>query len=136
MNIQQAIDTIAAKAGLDPAIAERAAGTILSVISQELDPQTSARLFGKLPGALDLAATHQVDAGGGGLLGSIASSLLGAKAGVLAAGFTQLESTGLSVAQIEQVATNMLAYIKAGAGADIAKQVAASIPMLGGAKAA
>lgn len=132
MNIQQTIDQIAAKIGIDAAVAERAAGTILSVIQQELDPQMAATLFGKLEGATELATSHQVDAGGGGLLGSIASSLLGAKAGVLAAGFTQLEATGLSTMQIEQAATSMLAYIKAGAGADLAKQVAASIPMLGG----
>ena len=42
MNIQQVIDAIAAKAGIEPAAAERAAGTILSVIQQEIDPQVAA----------------------------------------------------------------------------------------------
>jgi hypothetical protein len=135
MNIQQAVDQIAAKVGIDAATAERAAGTLLSVIQQELDPQTSASLFAKLGGAEELATQHQVDAAGGGMLSSIASSLLGAKAGVLAAGFTQLEASGLTMVQIEQAALGIMTYIKSGAGADIAKQVASSIPMLGGNKA-
>ena len=41
MKIQQVIDNIATAAGIDPSAAERAAGTILSVIQGELDPATS-----------------------------------------------------------------------------------------------
>ena len=61
----------------------------------------------------------------------MAGSVLGSKAGVLAAGFSQLESSGLTIAQIESAATNILAYIKANAGGDFAKQVATSIPGFG-----
>src|SRR5438552_18689581 len=82
MNIQQVIDAIAAKAGIEPAAAERAAGTILSVIQQEVDPQVAASLFDKLPGASELAAANAVNASSGGYLSSIATSVLGNKAGV------------------------------------------------------
>lgn len=130
MNIQQVIDQVATSSGLDTAAAERAAGTILSVIQQEVDPGVSASLFAKLPGAADLAAANAVSASSGGFLSSIASSVLGNKAGVLAAGLTQLEASGLTLAQIESAAATILAYVKSGAGGDVAKQVAAALPGL------
>lgn len=130
MNIQQVIDTIATKAGLDTAAAERAAGTILSVIQQEVDPKVAASLFDKLPGAADLAAANAVSASSGGFLSSIATSVLGTKAGVLAAGLTQLEASGLTLAQIKAAATSILTYVRTSAGGDIAKQVADALPGL------
>jgi len=130
MNLQQVIDTIAAKAGIDAAAAERAAGTILSVVQQEVDPSVSAQLFQKLPGAAELAAANAVNPAAGGFLSSLASSVLGTKAGVLAAGFTQLESSGLTVAQIESAAASILSYLKANAGADLAGKVAEALPGL------
>ena len=130
MNIQQVIDAIAAKAGIEPAAAERAAGTILSVIQQEVDPQVAVSLFEKLPGASELAAANAVNASSGGYLSSIATSVLGNKAGVLAAGLAQLEASGLTLAQIENVATNILAYVKTNAGGDIGREVAEALPGL------
>ena len=130
MNLQQAIDTIAAKAAIDPTAAERAAGTILSVIQQEVDPSISGQLFQNLPGAAELAAANAVSVATGGFLSSIANSVLGNKAGVLAAGFTQLESSGLTMAQIESAAVNILSYVKANAGADMAQKVADALPGL------
>jgi hypothetical protein len=131
MNLQQVIDQIAEKIGIDGNAAERAVGTLLSVIQQQLEPETSASLFSKLSGAEDLAAANLVEASDGGLLGSIAGTLLGAKAGIMAAGFSQLQEVGLSLDQIKDAGMDMFAYIKSGAGADIAKQVAASVPGLG-----
>jgi len=130
MNIQQVIDAIAVKAGIESAAAERAAGTILSVIQQEVDPQVAASLFAKLPGASELAAANAVNASSGGYLSSIATSVLGNKAGVLAAGLTQLEASGLTLAQIENVAANILAYVKTNAGGDIGRKVAEALPGL------
>ena len=130
MNIQQVVDAIATKAGLDSTASERAVGTILSVIQQEVDPQTATSLFEKLPGAAELATANAVSASSGGFLSSIATSVLGAKAGVLAAGLTQLEASGLTLAQIEGVAASVLAYVKANASGDIAGKVAAALPGL------
>lgn len=130
MNAQQLVDTIAAKTGLDTASAEHAAGTILSVIQQEVDPTVAASLFEKLAGASDLAAANAVSASSGGFLSSIATSVLGSKAGVLAAGLTQLEASGLTLAQVESAAAALLAYVKSGAGGDLAKQISAALPGL------
>src|SRR5262245_40132808 len=130
MNVQQVIDAVAAKAGLDQAAAERAAGTILSVIQQEVDPAVAASLFAKLPGAAELAAANAVDPSSGGMLGSLATSFLGNKGGVLAAGFSQLEASGLTLTQISDAATAILAYIRTSAGSDIAKEIANAVPGL------
>jgi hypothetical protein len=130
MNVQQVIEAVAAKANLDPAAAERAAGTILSVIQQEVDPSVAASLFAKLPGAAELAAANAVNPSSAGMLGSIATSFLGKKGGVLAAGFTQLEASGLTLAQIKDAAASILAYIRTSAGSDIAKEVANALPGL------
>lgn len=56
--------------------------------------------------------------------------MLGSKAGVLAAGLTQLEASGLTLAQIESATASLLAYVKTGAGGDLAKQVSAALPGL------
>jgi hypothetical protein len=130
MNVQQIIDAVAAKANLDPVAPERAAGTILSVIQQEVDPSIAASLFAKLPGAAELAAANAVNPCSGGMLGSIATSLLGNKGGVLAAGFSQLEASGLTLAQIKAAATSILTYIRTSAGSDFANEVSHALPRL------
>jgi hypothetical protein len=130
MNVHQVIDAVAAKTNLDPAAAERAAGTILSVIQQEVAPSVAASLFAKLPGAAELAAANVVNPSAGGMLGTIATSFLGNKGGVLAAGFTQLEASGLTLAQIKDAATSILDYIRTSAGSDIAKEVTNALPGL------
>ena len=130
MNAEQIIDTIAAQGGIDAKSAESAAGTILSVIQQELDPAISAQLFQKLPGAAELASAFQVNAGGGGLLGSLASAVMGARGAILAAGFSQLQSSGLSMSQIEQAAMHVLEYVRANAGAGFVKHVTDAVPGL------
>jgi hypothetical protein len=136
MNLQQVVDLIAAKSGLDTGAAERAAGTILSVIQQEVDPALAAQLFQKLPGAAELADANAVVSGGGGFISSIASGVLGTKAGVLAAGFAQLQGTGLTMQQIEGAAGNLLSYVKANAGPKITAQVTGALPGLSGSRAA
>jgi hypothetical protein len=128
MNLQSAIDEIATTAGLNPAVAERAVGIILSVVQQDVDPAVVAQVFSKLPGAAELAAANVVSASSGGFLSSIAGSVLGAKAGVAAAGLSQLESSGLTLTQIELAAEELLAYVKANAGATMAAKIAGSLP--------
>ena len=94
-NIQDFVDLIATKAGVDPATAETAIGTILSAIQQEGDATKVGQLFNQIPGAADLAQKHAVVVGsGGGVLGSLsglASSVVGKDAGVLVAAIGQLE---------------------------------------------
>ena len=130
MNLQSAIDEIATTAGINTTAAERAVGTILSVIQQEVEPSVASQIFAKLPGASELAAANRVNASTGGFLSTIAGSVLGAKAGVVAAGLTQIENSGLSLAQIELAGEELLAYVKANAGATLASKIAGAVPGL------
>ena len=133
-SIQSFVDAIAAKASVDPAIAETAVGTILSVIQQEGDAAKVGQLFQQLPGAAELAQKHAVVAGsGGGLLGTlsgVADKVIGGDAGILVAALAQLEATNLSAQQIKNIGTAFLAYIKENANSDLIKEIVDAIPGL------
>ena len=132
--IQNFVDTVAAKANIDPAAAETAVGTILSLIQQEADAAKVAQVFAKIPGAAELAQQHTVTVGsGGGLLGGLsdlASSVMGKNAGLLAAGLVQIESTGLSFGQIKNVGNALLTYIKGAVDPALFTQIINSVPGL------
>jgi hypothetical protein len=133
-SIQSFVDAIAAKASVDPAVAETAVGTILSVIQQEGDAAKVGQLFQQLPGAAELAQKHAVVAGsGGGLLGTlsgVADKVIGGDAGILVAALAQLEATNLSAQQIKNIGTAFLAYIKENANSDLVKEIVDAIPGL------
>lgn len=75
--IDSFIDDVAKRSNIDPAAAETAVGTILSVIQQEANSSTVTQLFDHLPGAADLAQKHAVVAGSGAGMGGALSSLGG-----------------------------------------------------------
>jgi hypothetical protein len=132
--IQSFVDTIAAKAVVDPEAAETAVGTILSVIQQEGNAAKVAQLFNQLPGAADLAQKHAVVVGaGGGLLGTlsgVAGKVIGDDAGILVAAMAQIEATNLSVQQIKNISAQLSSPIKENANPDLVKQIVDAIPSL------
>jgi hypothetical protein len=65
LSIDGLVDDVARRSNIDPAAAETAVGTILSVIQQEANPSTVTQVFDHLPGAADLAQKHVVVAGSG-----------------------------------------------------------------------
>ena len=138
MNAQDVVNTIAQKTSIDQPTTEKVVGTILSVIQHEVDAATVEPWFAKLPGADQLAQQYDVmraapASGGGGLLGSLQSALggiLGGKAGALVNGVAQLESTGLSMAQIQQAAATLIQQAKTAAGPQLTSQVLDSVPGL------
>lgn len=56
--IESFVDDIAKRSNIDPAAAETAVGTILSVILQEGNPSKVSQLFDHLPGAAELAQKY------------------------------------------------------------------------------
>jgi hypothetical protein len=132
--IQSFVDTIAAKANVEPEAAETAVGTILSVIQQEGNSTQVAELFKQLPGAAELAQKHAVVVGsGGGILGSlsgVADKVIGGDAGILVAALAQIEATNLTTQQIRNIGTALLAYIKENANPHLVKQIVDTIPAL------
>ncbi len=127
--MQDLIGKVATATGLDAAKAEKALGIMLSLVKTQGDQSKVEELFGKLPGATELAAKHGGDgASKGGLLGMLGGGLMG---GPLAA-ITKLQSAGLSMAQIKTLGTVTLDHAKDKAGPDLVRQVAGSIPGLSG----
>ena len=127
--MQELIARIVTKTGLDPERAEKALGIMLSLVKSQGNQQKVGELFARLPGAEELAGRHGGDGSrGGGLLGMLGGGLMG---GPLAA-ITKLQAAGLNMDQIKGLGTETLSYAKEVAGEDLVRQVAGSIPGLGG----
>lgn len=137
MPIQDLVNTIATQANLDPQVAEKAAGTVLSVLQHEA-PEQAASLFAKMPGAAQLAQSFDVMAAGnqsGGLISSITGFLSGAageKVGALVNGMAALKASGLTVEQIQQAGTAVIAHAKQSADPQLVDKIVASVPGLKG----
>jgi hypothetical protein len=131
--IESFVDEIARRSKIDPAAAETAVGTILSVIQQEGNPSKVTQLFSDLPGAADLAQKHPVVSGSGtgvgGVLSSLAGKFIGADAGVMVAAMAQIEQTGLSLQQIKNIGSGLLSYIE-DANPTLAKEILDKVPSL------
>lgn len=127
--MQDLIAKVSAETGLGAAKTEQAIGIMLNLVRTQGNQNKVAELFAKLPGAAELAAKHGGDgASSGGLLGMLGGGLMG---GPLAA-ISKLSAIGLSMDQIKQVGTATLDHAKAKAGSALVKDVAGSIPGLGG----
>lgn len=130
MTLQQLIDQIGTAANIPPQTAEAAAGTILSVIYQELDPAQATAIFSKLPGASDLAMAHPVQANSG-VLASIAGAVLGNKGAIAAAGLSQLQGLGLSTSQIASLGAALKGFLAKNGGSGALTEIVNAIPGLG-----
>jgi hypothetical protein len=132
-DVTSLVDDVAKRSNIDPATAEAAIGTILSVIQQEANPSSVARLFANLPGAADLAQKHAVAVGSGsglaGAMSNIAGKFLGTDAGIMVAAIAQIQQTGLSMDQIKNVGGGLLSYIK-DVDPALAKQIGDTVPGL------
>jgi hypothetical protein len=127
--MQDLIDRIVTATGLPPEKTEQALGVVLNLIKTQGNQQKVGELFGKLPGAAELATKWGGDgAARGGLLGMLAGGMMG---GPLAA-VSKLSAIGLSMDQIKQLGTLTLDHAKQKAGSQLVKDVAGSIPGLSG----
>ncbi|WP_245331147.1 hypothetical protein [Mesorhizobium sophorae] len=72
MDVQDIVNTVSQKAGLDQATTEKVVGTIFSVLEHEAEGTSASSFFAKIPGADALAQKYDVmaaaPAGGGGFL--------------------------------------------------------------------
>lgn len=138
MNAQDIVNTVSTQLKLDPATAEKAVGTIFSVLEHESGGIASASIFTNIPGADALAHSYDVMAsaeGSGGLVSSL-TSLLGAsfgeKAGAMVNGIAQLRSLGLDVSQIEQAGETLLQQAQGAAGPKAVNGLIDAVPALKG----
>ncbi|MER9054639.1 hypothetical protein [Mesorhizobium sp. M0208] len=139
MDVQDIINTVSQKSGLNQALTEKIAGTIFSVLEHEAEGTTLSSFFARIPGADALAKQYDVmapgAASGGGLLSSLEGALggaLGEKTGALINGVAILKASGLTLTQISQAGTMLVQQAEAAAGPQLTNEVLASVPDLKG----
>lgn len=137
MNVQDIVNTVSQKAGLDQATTEKVVGTIFSVLEHEAEGTSASSFFAKIPGAGALAQKYDVMAAGGtsggGFLSSLQGALggvLGEKAGALINGVAALKASGLDMTQIQKAGTTLIQQAEAAAGPDLTNKVLSSVPSL------
>lgn len=133
--ISEMVDEVARRTGLNPESCEMLVGTVLSVLAHE--DQTHAKaLFAEVPGAFELAQSHDVMAApneGSGILGTLLRSIdqkFGEPAQAALNGVEQLTRSGLTVAQMQTAAKVFFSQIGVAAGPATVGNILASAPML------
>lgn len=128
--MNEIVDQIAAKAGIDPQLAEKAVGMILGFLQREAADGPIAKMIEAIPGASDLVAQYNGEGtgnGGGGLLGGLMSAIDGG--GIMGLG-QQLMSQGIGMSEISTLAKETIAVARQHAGDETVDQVIASVPGL------
>ena len=125
--MDQIISQLAAKFGIDEALAQKAVGMILNLLQSQGEGNAVAQLFDKLPGASELAAQGGGETSGGGLSGML-GGLMGGGTGEAMKLVGALQSEGLSMDQIKGLGAGLLDHAKAEAGEDLVRQAVSNIP--------
>jgi hypothetical protein len=122
--MQDVLNRIAAETGLTPEKAMEAVGHILNYMKNEATDPAVETMIAETPGAE--AAMASAGGGGGGLMGSVMGAFGG---GIMALG-AKLMGMGLDMGQIRMIATELVTYAKANAGAETVDRVIATTPGL------
>lgn len=117
--MDELIDRLAAKAGIDKVVAEKTAGAILGFLRKEGPADHVQALLDKIPGA-----ETAIDASGSG--GGFASMLGG---GVMALG-AKLMGFGLGMGDIQTIGRELFSFGRDKIGADGMKAIIAETPGL------
>ena len=122
--MQEVLNRIASETGLTPEKAMEAVGHILNYMKNEATDPAVETMIAETPGAEDAMAA--AGGGGGGLMGSVMGAFGG---GIMALG-AKLMGMGLDMGQIRMIATELVTYAKANAGAETVDRVIATTPGL------
>jgi hypothetical protein len=130
--MQELITRVAAAAGLDAGLAEKAVGIILGFLQKEGPAAEVSQMLAAMPGADQLiASAADAPGGSGGIMGSLmgmASSVMGG-GGVMALG-QQLMGAGLDMGQISTVGKELVAAGREQVGEETMGAIIGSIPGL------
>ncbi|WP_460449401.1 DUF2267 domain-containing protein [Alsobacter sp. SYSU BS001988] len=126
--MEDLISRISAASGMDPELARKAIGIILSFLQKEAPAEDVGRMFQAMPGAETLAAEQAGGGSGGGILGAIGGMMGG---GGLMALAGQLTSAGLSMDQMQTLGKELFAYGRETAGEDTMGAIVGAVPGLG-----
>lgn len=117
MSIQTLIENIATRVNIDAQLAEKLTGSVFSVI-QHGAPDISARIFSLIPGAAELAGSHDVltaGTGSGGIMGALSGlmdNVAGEKMSALLKAAAVLRASGLSSEQITDAGGQVIHYVR------------------------
>ena len=130
--IDQLIQQIASKVGIDESMARQAVGVVMGFLNREGDSSAVGSLFEKIPGAAELASQYEpgASAGLGGLMGKMGGMLGGNKMSGAMAAMAAFKETGLSVDQAQDIMPVVKDFISENAGADVMAQAINSVPAL------
>ena len=122
--MEEVLNRIAAETGLTPEKALEAVGHILNYMKNEATDPSVETMIAETPGAE--AAIAAAGGGGSGLMGSVMGAFGG---GIMALG-AKLMGMGLDMGQIRMIATELVTFAKAHAGAETVDRVIATTPGL------
>ena len=125
--MNELVNRIADKVGIEPAVAEKSVGMMLGFLQREAADGPVAKMIESIPGALDLVAKHNGEGEGKGLLGGLMSALGGG--GIMGLG-QQLMAQGLGMGEISKLAKETMAAAREYAGDEVVDEVVASVPGL------
>ena len=117
--MDELVDELAAKAGIDDAVAEKSAGIMLDYLRSEGPPDTVQALIDGIQGAEAAIAAARGASGHSRLMGG----------GLMAVG-TRLMGLGLAVTDIEKLARELFAFGRSKIGADRMGAIIAGTPGL------
>jgi len=131
--MQEVIDMIADKSGIERVKAETIVGLILGFIKREGPQGPVSKLFAAFPDtdAIIAQAAQQSSSGGG--LGSLVGglgSMLGGKTGDALTLAGQLAATGVPMGQIETAAQLLLKAARDEAGPKVVAEILSNLPAL------
>ena len=122
--MKELMQQVAVQLGIDEDQAEKAVGTLLSLVQTQGDSGKVAEMFNQMPGSAELAEQYGQESGGG-LMGMFGSALGGPIAAL-----SKLQATGLDTDQLKQLGHTVLGHAREQAGDDLVNQVTDSIPGL------
>ncbi len=136
--MDELIQQLTSKLGIDASTANAATGKALAMVKEHAGEDLFSKISGAIPGAGEAASSADAApaaASGGGLMGSLtsmATGLLGNKAGSALGMAAALKSTGLDSDKFGGFATTLVDFLRDKVGDDVVKQLLDKVPMLKG----
>jgi hypothetical protein len=118
--MDELVDRIVARVGVDRAVAEKSVGIIFDFLAKEGPTEKVQALLDRLPGAnAAMAAAREGEAGG----------MFGGMGGIMGVG-SRLMSAGLGIGEIQGVTRELIAYAREQAGDEAVGEIVAAVPGL------
>jgi hypothetical protein len=118
--MDELIERLVAKVGVDRATAEKALGIMLDFLAKEGPPDKVKELMERMPGADSMVAAARESEGGG---------FFGGMGGIMGAG-SRMMAAGLDMGQIQALTRETIAYAREKAGENVVGEIVGAIPGL------